>query len=336
MATNFPTSLDTFPNAATLSTHRLSTDPHSLLHGNIGDSLAAVQAKMGTDNSAVTSSMDYSLNNLKPALIQGRLTLSSGVPVTTGDVTGATTVYYTPYRGDNISLYSTTAGRWFTYTSPEVSTSLSGLTANLPADVFAYWTGSAVALEVVNWTNGTTRATGLALQDGVYTKSGNATRLYLGTICGSGTGTCEDSQKNRFVCNYANRQPRKFLGVEPSNTSWVYNTATYRPMNNNTGNQAHVVSGLGDTIVDFFMLGASTIDVATTRYSGIGIDSTSTPSYDYNLGATATFLSYSYTYLKSYITTGYHYIQPLECGAGSNNTTWYGQSVFGVSGILQG
>ena len=65
MATNFPTGLDTFPSAATLSpaSNKLSTQPHSLLHGNLGDAVAALQAKMGITGSAVTSSIDYLLTN---------------------------------------------------------------------------------------------------------------------------------------------------------------------------------------------------------------------------------------------------------------------------------
>ena len=41
--TNFPTSPDAFPAAATLAGHTLSSDPHSTLHGNLGDALAAVE-----------------------------------------------------------------------------------------------------------------------------------------------------------------------------------------------------------------------------------------------------------------------------------------------------
>lgn len=59
----FPASLDTFPAAATLATHDLDTDPHSLLHGNIGDALEAIEAKVGVDGSAVTSSLDFIVNN---------------------------------------------------------------------------------------------------------------------------------------------------------------------------------------------------------------------------------------------------------------------------------
>lgn len=52
---------------------------------------------------------------------------------------------------------------------------------NAVYDVFAYW-NSGIVLELVAWTNLTTRATALARQDGVLVKSGDPTRRYMGTI----------------------------------------------------------------------------------------------------------------------------------------------------------
>jgi len=92
----------------------------------------------------------------------GRLTLTSGTPVTTSDVTGATTLYYTPYVGNGIALFDGTS-TWTVRTFSELSLSLSGFTANTNYDIFAYWTGSAVALEAESWgTNTSYSGTGLA------------------------------------------------------------------------------------------------------------------------------------------------------------------------------
>lgn len=64
MATNFPaTSLDTFPSAATLAAETLATNPHSSLHGDLGDSVAALEAKVGINASAVTTSVDNIITN---------------------------------------------------------------------------------------------------------------------------------------------------------------------------------------------------------------------------------------------------------------------------------
>ncbi len=57
-----------------------------------------------------------------PVVIAGRLTLTTGVPITTGDVTGAATVYFTPYKGNIISTYNAT--NWVAETFSEVNLAL--------------------------------------------------------------------------------------------------------------------------------------------------------------------------------------------------------------------
>jgi hypothetical protein len=77
--TNFPTALDTFPSAATLAANTLNTDPHSALHGNLGDALAALEAKVGIDGSSVPSSLDFLLS-LKAALASPTFTGTPSAP----------------------------------------------------------------------------------------------------------------------------------------------------------------------------------------------------------------------------------------------------------------
>ena len=54
------------------------------------------------------------------AVQDGRLTLATGTPVMTSAVTAAQTLYWTPYRGGQISLYDGSSA-WATITSAEVS-----------------------------------------------------------------------------------------------------------------------------------------------------------------------------------------------------------------------
>jgi hypothetical protein len=84
------------------------------------------------------------------SIADGRLTLTSGSPVTTADVTAATTLYYTPCAGNSISLFDGTS-TWTVRTFSELSLSLSGYTANTNYDIYAFWNGSAVALESQTW-----------------------------------------------------------------------------------------------------------------------------------------------------------------------------------------
>lgn len=57
MATNFPTSLDALTNP--LSTDKLNAPSHSAQHANANDAIETIQAKVGVNGSAVTSSLDY-------------------------------------------------------------------------------------------------------------------------------------------------------------------------------------------------------------------------------------------------------------------------------------
>lgn len=64
MSTSFPTSLDTLTNPT--STDKLNAgDGHASQHANANDAIEALQAKVGVNNSAVTSSLDYRINALE-------------------------------------------------------------------------------------------------------------------------------------------------------------------------------------------------------------------------------------------------------------------------------
>jgi len=73
------------------------------------------------------------------------------------------------------------------------------------ADVYAYYNGSEVKLELCQWANPTTRAVNLAVKDGVYVKYGDYSRRYLGTVTASANGATEYSPAHPYllnVCDY--------------------------------------------------------------------------------------------------------------------------------------
>lgn len=65
MATNFPNSLDNLnnPNATD------SMAGHAALHGNVNDAIEAIQAKLGTNNSSDTNSVDYKITQIESQLL---------------------------------------------------------------------------------------------------------------------------------------------------------------------------------------------------------------------------------------------------------------------------
>jgi microcystin-dependent protein len=64
MATNFPTTLDALTNPSAGNT--LNSPSHSAQHANSNDAIEALEAKVGVDSSAVTTSLDYKVRIYNP------------------------------------------------------------------------------------------------------------------------------------------------------------------------------------------------------------------------------------------------------------------------------
>lgn len=207
----------------------------------------------------------------------GRLTLTSGSPVTTADVTGATTVYFTPYNGNKIALYDGVSS-WTTLTFVQTSLSLTGFTANSNYDIFAYNNSGTMALEALIWTSDTVRGTAIVQQDGVDVKSGATTRRLIGTIRITGiAGQTADSRAFRFVSNRYNEIPRDMKVVEAT-ASWPYSSATYRQANANGANQLDFVLCVPRIAAAEVLFAISNTTTFGTGAGGIGVDSTVTDS----------------------------------------------------------
>lgn len=79
MSTNFPTSLDALTNPT--STDTVDTVSHADQHANANDAIEALEAKVGADGSAVTTSHDYKLSGVtstdKAVSLNGTETLTN-------------------------------------------------------------------------------------------------------------------------------------------------------------------------------------------------------------------------------------------------------------------
>ena len=67
MATNFPTSLDSLTNPQ--GTDSVLAVQHAAQHANANDAIEALEAKVGANNSAVTTSLDYRIRTLESASV---------------------------------------------------------------------------------------------------------------------------------------------------------------------------------------------------------------------------------------------------------------------------
>ena len=275
---------------------------------------------------AVTGTLSATggVQNLVTGICEGRLTLTSGTAVTTADVTGATTVYFTPYNGNRIALYDGT--NWLTYSFTERSLALGTLTTLTPYDVYIYNNSGTLTLEFLAWTNGTTRATALVLQDGVYVKTGATTRRYLGTFYTTATTTTEDSAAKRYLWNNYNRVVRKMQSALETTDSWTYSTATWRQANANTANQLNLFVGLVADSVSAFVSAENRAALANyTKYNAIGLNSTTAftalstahqgPANDTGNNTIS---------IYAIPTLGINYLAWLENAEAGTTTTWYG------------
>lgn len=261
-----------------------------------------------------------------------RLSLTTGVAVTTADVTGASaqTIYAVPYKGNRIALYNGT--KWVQYTSAQFSLALGTLTATRPYDVFCYQNAGVPTLEFLAWTNGTTRATNLAYQDGVLVKSGDATRRYLGTFYTVNTTQTEDSVANRFLWNYYHRARRGMSRAETTAT-WAYSTNTLRQANASTSNQLNFVIGVAEDTVEA-QCSANAVGSGTTLRGvivGIGLNSTTTNSAQVQVKGFSTTVAPvpSLAAYNGVPAAGINYLAWLEAGAGADTQTWQGAGTGG-------
>jgi hypothetical protein len=263
--------------------------------------------------------------------MEARLTLETGVAISTTGQTAKTTLYLTPYQGCQVATYDGVSAWSVIELTADLSLNISGYTASKPYDIWVYNNAGTLTLDSTIWTNDTTRATALALQNGVYVKSGATTRRYVGTIRITGTtGECEDSTARRFVWNYYNRVHRNMLCTDPTD-SWTYTTTTWRAANNTTTSgvgQFECVIGVAGGVLDATNQSFATNTTAggVAVAVGIGIDSTSVNSADIFSGAAFTVGLPIFAIIKNQLAVGYHYIQRLEISQATGTTTWYGDN----------
>ena len=90
MAITFPTTLDTLTNPS--STDTLDSPSHSSQHSDVNDAVEALEAKVGVDSSAVTSSLDYKVTNTSSSNPGHKHTLANGATDVTASVSELNTL----------------------------------------------------------------------------------------------------------------------------------------------------------------------------------------------------------------------------------------------------
>ena len=289
-----------------------------------------------TSNGSIWSSSAVAAVVTDLGICEGRLTLTSGTPVTTADVTGATSVFFAPYAGNRIALYDGSSD-WNVRTFTEITIAVGTIDAGKPYDLFAYDNSGTVTFDApLAWTNDTSRATALTTQNGVLVKTGATTRRYIGTLYTTATTTTEDSYAKRFLWNYYNRVTRPMRVLEAT-SSWVYTTATLRQARGSAANQLDFVCGMNETPVSAMIAATyANTSAGVNVLVSLGLDSTSATATGVVFNAAAGAAGSPHVPVASLVTfpgVGRHYVVWLEYSTATGTTTWYSASALRSSGI---
>ena len=107
MASNFPSSLDSFTNPSSSDAMDSVSVPHATQHSDLNDAVEALQAKVGADSSAVTSSLDYKVAQLESGATGGKIL--QVVSTTKTDVFSSTSSSFTAITGLSASITPSSA-----------------------------------------------------------------------------------------------------------------------------------------------------------------------------------------------------------------------------------
>ena len=211
-------------------------------------------------------------------------------------------------------------------------------------DVYCYNSSSTLACEIGPvWTNDTTPATDVVWTSGRLTKSGDQSRLLVGSFYTTSTTTTEDSVAKRYLSSLYNQVPASMSRVDTTG-SWTVSSATFTQANGSSSNQLNFVQSYPVNTVKarVYQVGSSSANNSFGT-AGIGVNSTtvnSAPTYGATLSSA--FLTAQIADYEAYATRGRNFWAWLEvktAGGGGGTITFYGlggtnQWQSGISGTM--
>lgn len=339
----------------------------------IADSAASDALKYATVSSIASAGSVSSLNGQTGALLllsppQVRPTLTSSVPVTTSDVSGATSIYATPVGGNQVAIYDGTD--FVPRTFAEITLALdsnSGHTnyhqSGKNFDGFLYYDSGAVGFGTgPAWSSDSARGTGAGTTElEVYqgqTVNKNSITLRFGSTSGNtiviaarqatyfmsfratANGQASDTKLNRLLFSAYNQALRP-LFVGDNTVSWSYTTGTWRSANGNSANSFTVLLGLVGSLADVRAVGAAQASSNTAGMfaeTAVGLNSNTAPAsgslFAYSSLTTGTTILGLFSAIASYTDTpplGLNTFYWLEFGASGGSGGAGTQSWFGTS-----
>ncbi len=282
----------------------------------------------------------------RPEVCQGRLTLTSGQPFPTADISQQETLYFTPCLGSRISLYSLVSG-WNTVAFGQLSTALDGYLPEYCYDAFVGLnSGGNPALSLIEWANLNARAEELVYQDGIPVLASAKKWRYVGTIGLTDEGKTRDTLSERNIWNLYNRWKRPLR--KTSNVSNQQNPVQNAWVPYAGDSELFVTAVIGLDFADLTLHGKGSTNPLTSNGSalGIGID-TNTQSFSANTNAAdLSAFSFSPGELSTFLENRgggrmlgkhrYHLISYTRNDSHFFNGTLYPESAVGLSGHVNG
>jgi hypothetical protein len=278
----------------------------------------------------------------------GRLTLASGVPVMTADVVAATTIYYTPYVGNGISINNGSAFVPFALTELSLVLNATAHVANTNYDLFV-WNNAGTPQLVSGpaWSSGVARSLVIGLTQGVYTNSATLAGIasgntpvtvpvnqgtYVGTFRTVAAGQTAvvmnppaasgGNQPNLYLWNMYNRRLARGVNVD-NGATYTYTSAAARAARGSGTNSVPFITGLAEDSVSFECSNAiNLIAGATGGYAtfGLSLDNTSafdTSEFFQNQTANQTGMRFVLSHYSGPV-MGYHNCYAMESSDGSH------------------
>jgi hypothetical protein len=233
---------------------------------------------------------------------QGRLTLSSGVPVMISSVPGATNVYYTPYVGNQVPIYDGTnlvpfSVAEISQATTDTTKSPAAVAGNSVYDIFVWNDSGAIrATRGPAWTSDLLRSAGTALVrvNGIWLNNATITNgpaaqrgTYVGTIRSNASSTIDfifgaaasGGTAGFFgVWNAYNRVENGTI-VKDSGTSYGYSSSTARAARGGSGMAISFVTGLQEDAVQASFTSSLLTAAVTSSFGGMGLALDSTSSF---------------------------------------------------------
>lgn len=300
---------------------------------------------------------------------QGRLTISTGVPVMVSTVSGSTNVYYAPYIGRIVPVYNGTnfaavdIGGELSQATTDTTKSPAAVGASQLYDMFVWSdSGTIRCTRGPTWATGggsaTARGTGagstaLTLLNGIWVNTNAITNgpaaqrgTYVGTIASNASSTIDfifgasaaSGTAGSFqVWNMYNRVPIATT-VQDATTGYTYTTATIRAADGSNTMRATYICGQNEDAVSAIYntnVKNSTASATTFMTIGIGVDVTN--AYSGLTGfatcpVNAVPAQVIATY-SGYPGLGQHFLQACEFSTAAGTTTWNNTGGSTTSGL---